>query len=64
MIDQLARVFEGVSTFGQMDATTVAIRIALIALGLLLIYLSAKEILDPLILMPMGLAMALVNGAI
>ncbi len=64
MIDQLSRVFEGITTFGQMDIQTVVIRIALILVGLLLIYLSAKEILDPLILMPMGLAMALVNGAI
>ncbi|MCL5960910.1 MAG: sodium ion-translocating decarboxylase subunit beta [Chloroflexi bacterium] len=64
MIEQLPRIFEGISTFGQMDAQTVIIRVALIFLGLLLIYLSAKEILDPLILMPMGLAMALVNGAI
>jgi oxaloacetate decarboxylase beta subunit len=33
------------------------------AVGLLLIYLSAKDILDPMVLMPMGLAMVLVNGA-
>jgi oxaloacetate decarboxylase beta subunit len=64
MINQLAHIFEGISTFGQMDAQTVLIRLALIAVGLLLIYLSAKNILDPMILMPMGLAMALVNGAI
>ncbi|MBI5967999.1 MAG: sodium ion-translocating decarboxylase subunit beta [Deltaproteobacteria bacterium] len=47
-----------------MDTQTVVIRLALIALGLLLIYLSAKDVLDPLILMPMGLAMTAVNGAI
>jgi oxaloacetate decarboxylase beta subunit len=64
MINQLAHIFEGISSFGQMDAQTVLIRLGLIAVGLLLIYLSAKNILDPMILMPMGLAMALVNGAI
>ena len=64
LINELPRIFEGVSSFGQMDVQTVVIRLALIAVGLALIYLSAKEILDPLILMPMGLAMALVNGAI
>ena len=63
MIDQLAHIFEGISTFGQMDAQTILIRLVLIAVGFLLIYLSAKNILDPLILMPMGLAMVLVNGA-
>ncbi|MBI4320163.1 MAG: sodium ion-translocating decarboxylase subunit beta [Chloroflexi bacterium] len=47
-----------------MDVQTVAIRLGLILVGLLLIYLSAKQVLDPLILMPMGLAMALVNGAV
>jgi oxaloacetate decarboxylase beta subunit len=64
MIDQLAQIFEGVFSFGQMDAQTVLIRLGLIAIGLLLIYLSAKNILDPLILMPMGLAMVLVNVGI
>lgn len=63
MLDQAARIFEGLSTFGQMDAHTVLVRVALMAIGLLLIYLSAKDILDPMVLMPMGLAMVLVNGA-
>jgi sodium ion-translocating decarboxylase beta subunit len=63
VIDQLAHIFEGISTFGQMDAQTILVRLALMAVGFLLIYLSAKNILDPLILMPMGLAMILVNGA-
>ena len=63
MIDQAAHIFEGLSTFGQMDMQTVLIRLALMGLGFLLIYLSAKDILDPMVLMPMGLAMILVNGA-
>jgi sodium ion-translocating decarboxylase beta subunit len=63
MIDLIAHIFEGVSTFGQMDAHTVMIRLALIAAGFLLVYLSGKNILDPMVLMPMGLAMILVNGA-
>jgi sodium ion-translocating decarboxylase beta subunit len=64
VINQLAQIFEGISTFTQMDPQTVLIRLGLIAIGLLLIYLSVKNILDPLILLPMGLAMAIVNGAI
>lgn len=63
MIDQLAHIFEGISTFGQMDAQTIMIRLGLIAVGFLLVYLSGKNILDPMVLMPMGLAMILVNGA-
>jgi len=58
-----AHVFEGLSTFAEMDTQTVLVRLALMILGLLLIYLSAKDILDPMVLMPMGLAMVLVNGA-
>ncbi len=46
-----------------MNTQTVLVRLALMLLGLLLIYLSAKDILDPMVLMPMGLAMILVNGA-
>jgi sodium ion-translocating decarboxylase beta subunit len=63
LISQAARIFEGLSTFGQMDTQTVLIRLGLMAVGFLLIYLSAKDILDPMVLMPMGLAMVLVNGA-
>ncbi len=63
MLTQAAHIFEGLSTFGQMDFQTMAIRIILMLTGFLLIYLSAKNILDPMVLMPMGLAMVLVNGA-
>ncbi len=63
MLAQAAHIFEGLSTFGQMDVQTVLIRLGLMAVGFILIYLSAKNILDPMVLMPMGLAMVLVNGA-
>lgn len=63
MLTLAAHIFEGLSTFAEMDTQTVLVRLALMLLGLLLIYLSAKDILDPMVLMPMGLAMILVNGA-
>lgn len=63
MLNQAAHIFEGLSTFGQMDPQTLLVRLGLMAVGFLLIYLSAKDILDPMVLMPMGLAMILVNGA-
>lgn len=64
MINQLSRIFEGISSFGQEDAQVAAVRVCLIIVGLVLVYMSVKGTLDPLVLMPMGLAMALVNGAI
>lgn len=63
MLTQAAHIFEGLSTFGQMDFQTIVIRIGLMLTGFLLIYLSAKDILDPMVFMPMGMAMVLVNGA-
>lgn len=63
MLTQAAHIFEGLSSFAQMDFETILIRLLLMLVGFLLIYLSAKNILDPMVLMPMGLAMVLVNGA-
>jgi sodium ion-translocating decarboxylase beta subunit len=63
LLTQAAHIFEGLSSFGEMDPQTIVIRLGLMVAGFLLIYLSAKNILDPMVLMPMGLAMVLVNGA-
>jgi oxaloacetate decarboxylase beta subunit len=63
LITSLAHIFEGISTFGQMDGNTIMIRLVLILIGFILVYLSGKRFLDPMVLMPMGLAMILVNGA-
>jgi hypothetical protein len=43
--NQAAHIFEGLSTFAQMDAQTVLIRLGLMAVGFLLIYLSATNTL-------------------
>jgi sodium ion-translocating decarboxylase beta subunit len=63
LLIQAAHIFEGLSSFAQMDLQTILIRLSLMVAGFLLIYFSAKNILDPMVLMPMGLAMVLVNGA-
>lgn len=63
LLVQAAHIFEGLSSFWQMDASTILIRLGLMAVGFVLIFLSAKDVLDPMVLMPMGLAMVLVNGA-
>lgn len=63
LTNQVSNIFEGISTFGQMDIQTIGIRLGLMAMGFLLVYLSGKNLLDPMVLMPMGLSMILVNGA-
>ena len=40
----------------------VVFRIILIIMGILLVYLGAKQILEPLIMIPMGLGMSAVNA--
>jgi oxaloacetate decarboxylase beta subunit len=39
-------------------------RVGLIALGILLVYLGKKEVLEPLLMIPMGLGMATVNAGV
>jgi len=56
-------LFEGIYSFFTGDLQTAILRIALILIGLALIFLCFKKILDPLILLPMGLAMVVVNAA-
>lgn len=57
-------MFQGISTLLQSDSTIMFARIGLIILGLLLIYLGKKGILEPLLMIPMGLGMATINAAI
>ncbi len=56
------QIFEGIYTFFTGSLETALLRILLIGIGLLLIYLCHKQILDPLILLPMGMAMIAVNA--
>jgi sodium ion-translocating decarboxylase beta subunit len=55
-------LFQGIYTFFTGGLETALIRILLIAAGLALIYLCHKKILDPLILLPMGMGMVAVNA--
>jgi oxaloacetate decarboxylase beta subunit len=57
-----ARVFEGFYSFFSASVEVALLRLLLIAIGLLLIYLCHKGILDPLILLPMGIGMVAVNA--
>lgn len=56
--------FPGLSSFALMETGQVLIRIFLILLGFFLVYLGFKEKLDPLLMVPMGFMMAVVNAGI
>lgn len=57
-------LFQGIATMAASDPTIVVARIALMVLGIAFVYLGAKEILDPLIMIPMGVGMAAVNASV
>ena len=65
--DTLANIFQGVATLAESFSHNPKIavaRIGLILLGLLMIYLGKKGVLEALLMIPMGLGMATVNAAI
>ncbi len=60
----LGYIFQGISTLLQSDPMIMWARIGLILLGILLVYLGRKEILEPLVMIPMGLGMAAINAGV
>ena len=60
----LGSIFQGISTLLQSDPAIMYSRIGLILLGILLVYLGRKGILEPLVMIPMGLGMAAVNAGV
>ena len=62
MSELLMQLFPGISTFLVASPAVSAARIVLIALGFLLAYLGFKRTLEPLIMVPMGIAMIAVNA--
>ena len=57
-------LFQGIATMVHGDLMITFGRLFLIALGIAFVYFGAKEILEPLIMIPMGLGMATVNAAV
>lgn len=57
-------LFQGIGTLFLQDTHVALGRIVLILLGFLLIYLGKKEVLEPLLMIPMGLGMAAVNAGV
>ncbi len=62
MLDQLVGLFPGIHTLFMVSGVMAFGRIFLILLGGFLLYLGYKEILDPLLMVPMGFAMCMVNA--
>jgi len=62
MTDLIYQMFPGVSTFFAMEPAVAAARGALILLGFALAYFGFKRTLEPLIMVPMGIAMMAVNA--
>lgn len=59
-----ASLFQGIGTLLNSGTTLFLARIGLMALGLFLIYLGKKKILEPLLMIPMGLGMATINASV
>ena len=60
----ILQLFQGIATMVAGDPAITAGRIVLIFLGITFVYLGAKGILDPLIMLPMGVGMAAVNAGV
>lgn len=58
------KLFQGFSTLALSDPVISLTRVGLIFLGLLLVYLGRKGVLEPLLMIPMGLGMATINASI
>lgn len=64
MFTQIFNLFQGLGTLFAAEPAIAISRVALIAFGLLLIYLGAKGTLEPLLMIPMGFGMAAVNAGV
>jgi oxaloacetate decarboxylase beta subunit len=63
-MDNLLHLFPGIESFTQMPFEMGLTRIILILMGFALIYLGYKQILEPLIMIPMGVGICMVNAGI
>jgi oxaloacetate decarboxylase beta subunit len=57
-------LFQGIATLAAAEPSILFMRLALIGLGVLLIYLGKKGVLEALLMIPMGLGMATINAAV
>lgn len=57
-------LFQGIGTMFVQEPKIAIFRIILIFLGFLLVYLGAKKVLEPLIMIPMGFGMSAINAGV
>ncbi len=62
--NKILDLFQGISTLVTSEPIIAFSRIGLMLLGMLLVYLGKKGILEPLLMIPMGLGMAAINAGI
>nr|WP_218881038.1 sodium ion-translocating decarboxylase subunit beta [Kineosphaera limosa] len=60
----LGELFQGIGTLFEQETHVAIGRVTLILLGFLLIYLGKKEVLEPLLMIPMGMGMSAVNAGV
>jgi len=63
-MDIIYKLFQGFSTLALSDPLISFTRVGLVFLGIFLVYLGKKGILEPLLMIPMGLGMATINASI
>lgn len=63
-LNEILNLFQGIDTLLNSDLTIALGRLALIFLGGLLVYLGKKEVLEPLLMIPMGFGMAAINAGV
>ena len=57
-------IFQGVATLVESDTPVMLMRIALIAIGMALIYFGLKGVLEALLMVPMGMGMVAINSGV
>ncbi len=63
-LETFLSAFQGIEAMLHSSPQMVLARLGLIALGMLLIYLGKKGVLEPLLMIPMGLGMAVINASV
>lgn len=57
-------IFQGIATLAAAEPKIMIGRICLMLLGFLLIYLGSRNILEPILMIPMGLGMSVINAGV
>jgi carboxybiotin decarboxylase len=63
-LSQILDLFQGITTLLSSQPEIVAGRLGLMLLGMVLVYLGKKGVLEPLLMIPMGLGMTAVNAGV